>query len=955
MAQRGMVKKMKTLRTKISSMFIALLMIIQILPGSLAFAGADTPNVYFSNYIPDLAFVSHFNGGLLLSWRNPSSATLSDVKLYDITGGKNELIDSEISTNALDRILYPVEGLTDRETYQYKMIFSFTDREDTVYYLTGAPEPITEGTGDKSKTVSVDDRIKNLNGWTGLIRNATYRSATNWTYEKKNPFKYSFDSNIKHGTSGSSLRLDSHAAISMGSSRNYTQSLVQSAKGFELDAGKTYRLSYWVKTRGVEQYLMSVNNQPFGGASNLVGPVKSTTDWTYVEQFFTTTTTLTKQQIMINGKYAGTVWIDDIKLCEVIASTNENNETVYTEVEGTDKVVNGTFDTNYVPVTLNGLIAAGSEEKVTFSWDSITPAGGAILDNNNTYVRSEYAGINIYELVGNAYEFRGTIASKENTITLPVTKTGTHNYKLVPLDVYGVEGTPNEVSVNVPVNTAIYQPKTPITRQFNGGLLLSWKNPSSMELNDVKVYDVTNGKSELIDDTIDATASKYILYEADGYDVGAKLFKVVFSFDNHDDVEYYFQGIVTADGIPEIDETLATNKQTNVMYKFIGDWSIHTANASHSPAAATNPTTYNRKMPLNYGLDTKNAYGGYGASLKFESNAIDYDDANAFSRIYAQAVLSGISFEAGKTYKLTFMAKSEDLDRVRILLNMDGLKQFTTGINAGHVAPIKGTTDWTQYEATYTATENLSGNLEIWADRTGTVWFDDISLYEWDTVNNQIAETAVNLIPGDSGTFNDLSAYDIGTLQSVTATSKDGIILIKSVGGDMNVDGINLYKEVDGKYEYRGTLSRYITDVNVEEIANADEIVKFKVVPVNMYGMEGEEYVVTYLPPVRTEFAHFADDVWTETTNVKAGTVKVTAKLPVRAEAYNMAFVVALYNGSRLVSVDVKEGQISADGTQKETEVTVPEFKEKDNYKIKVMYWNDMSSMVPVKREIITK
>ena len=171
----------------------------------------------------------------------------------------------------------------------------------------------------------------------------------------------------------------------------------------------------------------------------------------------------------------------------------------------------------------------------------------------------------------------------------------------------------------------------------------------------------------------------------------------------------------------------------------------------------------------------------------------------------------------------------------------------------------------------------------------------------------------------------------------------------------MNVDGINLYKEVDGKYEYRGTLSRYITDVNVEEIANADEIVKFKVVPVNMYGMEGEEYVVTYLPPVRTEFAHFADDVWTETTNVKAGTVKVTAKLPVRAEAYNMAFVVALYNGSRLVSVDVKEGQISVDGTQKETEVTVPEFKEKDNYKIKVMYWNDMSSMVPVKRELITK
>jgi len=286
---------------------------------------------------------------------------------------------------------------------------------------------------------------------------------------------------------------------------------------------------------------------------------------------------------------------------------------------------------------------------------------------------------------------------------------------------------------------------------------------------------------------------------------------------------------------------------------------------------------------------------------------------------------------------------------------MSGLKEFTTGVTSGHVAPVKGTTDWTQYEATYTATENLSGNLEIWADRTGTVWFDDISLYEWDTVNNQISDTAINLIPGDSGTFNDLSAYDLGTLESVISVSKDGVILIKCNGGDINVDGINLYKEVDGEYEFRGTLSRYIIDVNIGEIADADAITKFKVVPVNSYGIEGAETVVTYLPPIRTEFTHFADDAWTETTNVKAGTIKVTAKLPVREAAYNMAFVVGLYNRGKLVSVHVDEGQIAAEGTEKNVDITVPEFTDSDNYKIKVMYWNDMSTLVPVKREVITK
>ena len=158
--------------------------------------------------------VSNFNKGLLLSWKNPSSKTLNGIKVYDITDGENTFITSDFSLTPSSYVHYPINGLTVGKDYQYRVIYSFSDRKDTVYYLTGKTIEINEPSGNENKNLTVTSGAKTFGKWSVDIKNQSYKGASSATpvYEKRQPFKYMLDAKNTANGSGASLKLEGAAA-----------------------------------------------------------------------------------------------------------------------------------------------------------------------------------------------------------------------------------------------------------------------------------------------------------------------------------------------------------------------------------------------------------------------------------------------------------------------------------------------------------------------------------------------------------------------------------------------------------------------------------------------------------------------------------------------------------------------------------------------------------------------
>lgn len=167
-----------------------------------------------------------------------------------------------------------------------------------------------------------------------------------------------------------------------------------------------------------------------------------------------------------------------------------------------------------------------------------------------------------------------------------------------------------------------------------------------------------------------------------------------------------------------------------------------------------------------------------------------------------------------------------------------------------------------------------------------------------------------------------------------------------------NADGYELFSEsVETADEIKTKItifpemmcgSLWIDDVAVYEIDADDEIISG-----NLLKDGGMEFISGEIT------TSFTDENGDELKSIKAGTVNVTSSIKNTSlgNQYNVATVIALYNGTVLENVWMKEGIIAetADSIPAETwtqAVTVPD--DGNKYTIKVMYWNSSSEMSPI-------
>ena len=128
---------------------LALVMVLAVVLSSLTFvtAFADDASAYEPKELMLQTAVDPSAGAMMtLSWRNPITSALDDVKLYDITSGADTLLadkslfigsyknsitdDAPVLRNESGVVQYVLKGLTKGTYYKYKLVFSFNDGTD---------------------------------------------------------------------------------------------------------------------------------------------------------------------------------------------------------------------------------------------------------------------------------------------------------------------------------------------------------------------------------------------------------------------------------------------------------------------------------------------------------------------------------------------------------------------------------------------------------------------------------------------------------------------------------------------------------------------------------------------------------------------------------------------------------------------------------------------------------
>ena len=401
-----------------------------------------------------------------------------------------------------------------------------------------------------------------------------------------------------------------------------------------------------------------------------------------------------------------------------------------------------------------------------------------------------------------------------------------------------------------------------------GKLALSWVNPAVTELTAVNIYNITDGKNELIASNIDSTPSKLIVHSIEGLANGQNyMYKIVFSFRTKADYNYFVCGTPAAD----------KNRSLGGwdLYKAVGDVGF---------------------CPGRVQIDRNEAYEGK-ASLKFASN-IDRSQTIFQSKIYMAACSAITSMEKGKKYRIGFWVKGKNVLRAP--------QMHMSWVNFDGVTPplfedLTGTYDWKHCEYDYTYDSKNIIYIILDGEAEG-LWYDNLTCYELDENGEP---TGDNLM--QSGDFENLISDDVAEIKNLTATPGSGSVDLawEAFGG--SYAGANLYQLVFGKYEYRGTVGSETSSMHLPGLIK-DKEYEFKIVPFNDAGLEGDGQSVstkTLLPDY--EFGDavlMKNDVAVSSVN-GAGSYKVI--LPAKNNTINDGFIfeqiVAVYKDNILTGV----------------------------------------------------
>lgn len=117
-------------------------------PGSTPSPVVTPEPIVTVDYQPTKVMLSPGNKFFGLSYINPSHSGITKVSLYDITSGGETLVTDGLSTESSARVDYKIEGLTAGGKYQYKLVFSYSNRADFVYYIGGQLSDLSPFSGE---------------------------------------------------------------------------------------------------------------------------------------------------------------------------------------------------------------------------------------------------------------------------------------------------------------------------------------------------------------------------------------------------------------------------------------------------------------------------------------------------------------------------------------------------------------------------------------------------------------------------------------------------------------------------------------------------------------------------------------------------------------------------------------------------------------------------------------
>ena len=164
-----------------------------------------------------------------ISWRNPAAPALSKVSLYEITGGKNELLSAALSTDADAICEYKHENAA-TGIHVYKVVYDFKD---------GKKKEVVVGKAAKADKSNAE----NIGQW-----------QIGGSSENDNPPVYAL---YDYDIAGIPALTPSVRVFSNQSDSSATLQLNPTT---QLDPSKTYRFSYNVKGNKIKQRALSIIN-----------------------------------------------------------------------------------------------------------------------------------------------------------------------------------------------------------------------------------------------------------------------------------------------------------------------------------------------------------------------------------------------------------------------------------------------------------------------------------------------------------------------------------------------------------------------------------------------------------------------------------------------------------------------------------------------------------------------
>ena len=463
-------------------------------------------------------------------------------------------------------------------------------------------------------------------------------------------------------------------------------------------------------------------------------------------------------------------------------------------------------------------------------------------------------------------------------------------------------------------DTTDYRPTCIMAAESDGMVVLNWRNPVTKELKKIAVYDITDGKEKLLGDDVTHESGQTVWYKIEGLETGKKYqYKIVFSFDKKEDAIYFLS---------------ASPKQTS-SYNMKG-WSFY---SNRSGAAGYCPGSVK--------LDYNEAHSG-NASVKIMSN-IDNSLPEFKSNIYVDFTHQ-IPMVSGTKYKISFWVKRNNVQRAvqahMSWANFDDQKLTFDDM--------KGSGDWEKREYTYVYSDKNTITFLMDGMCEG-LWFDDITVFELDDEGNNLGE---NLLP--EGDFESIYSDKTESVSNLTATAQIGGAKLSWKNPSKNYNGMEIYQEVFGKYEYRGTINAGTEEINISGLNNGTSY-KYKLVPFNndgFYGEESEISFTTVMPKYEiAESILYKDGVKTEALS---GSGKYSIALPIKNNLYEDGLkcvqLAAVYKNNTLEKLYSSEMTIPQNG--KENVVTEFEIPEGEGYCVQIFVidsrneWNTLCPMV---------